>query len=326
LVAGLSLAGQLVFLFGLPLVERVRFVPDDSFFFLRVAERLWTDGEFTFGGGVQTYGFQPLWQLLLALLERATGGGAALLAAAFTACAVLHVAAGAVLAGLGRRMWGSAGMAAALVAWTCNPAIMVWCWGLKENALYALLLAAALSALHALVRDGGGKRRAVWFGVLLGLMVFARVNALLVALGLLVAWACAVHGALPWRRRLRGVALAATVAALVAAPWFVFAHVHFGTAMPTSGSWKMALMRAHVEQLHGLVWLSSDHFLHALRHWPEQLGVTADRAFGFARGRCWCSEPSVLSAGSCREAGGRVRGRRGSCWRARCSPPPARRT
>src|SRR5262249_39036624 len=151
--------------------EQVAHVPDDSFFYLRVAQWFWPRGEFTFDGTNPTYGFQPLWELLLCALAPLLPGRAALLHGALVLCALLHVLVGGALFALGRALAGPVAGAAAALLWTWNPATMVWSWGLKENALYALLLVLALHQLLRLLRDGVRVRPAAWFGALLGLIV-----------------------------------------------------------------------------------------------------------------------------------------------------------
>ena len=63
-----ALVLELRWLDGLPLCALVTQAPDDSFFYLRVAQWFWPAGEFTFDGVNPTYGYQPLWQLVLCAL------------------------------------------------------------------------------------------------------------------------------------------------------------------------------------------------------------------------------------------------------------------
>src|SRR5262249_42497780 len=156
-------------------------------------------------------------------------------------CALLHVLVGGALFALGRALAGPVAGAAAALLWTWNPATMVWSWGLKENALYALLLVLALHQLLRLLRDGGRGRPAAWCGALLGLIVFTRINAVLVAGVLLAALPCAIGLGGGVTARWRGAAVALLLLLLTAGPWYLFAQLHFGTAMATSGVWKAGM-------------------------------------------------------------------------------------
>lgn len=287
-----TFVAQLLHFFSLSLPQQVREIPDDSFFYLQLGLRYWQAGEFTFDGDSQTYGFQPLWQLLMIALAALLPTAKSLFLGAFVLCAALHTTIAFQLYRLSSACFGvRTGIITALL-WAWNPAIMSWCWGLKENALYALLLVIALRhLLHALC-GSMTTRNAVSFGVVLGVMMFNRINSLTAAgilLGtLVVAWGLGDG----MRSRLRGTLIAGGVATLVAAPWYVFAWFHFGTAMPTSGTFKLALMKAHVEVTWQAPWLSFAHARHALALWPDYIAFLFASSFGLLR-------PVLLAAAAC---------------------------
>jgi hypothetical protein len=279
----LTLVAQVVHFFGLSLPQQVSKIPDDSFFYLQLGLRYWQTGEFTFDGDAQTYGFQPFWQLLMIALAAVLPTTKSLFLGTFVICAALHVAIGWRLYRLARLCFGaSAGFAVAAV-WTLNPALMSWCWGLKENALYALLLVIALTQLVRQLRGGVTTQGAIRLGIVLGVMVFTRVNSLAQAGIILATLTCSWGLANSWRHRLRGALTAALVAAIVAAPWYVFAWWHFGSAMPTSGTFKLGLMKAHVEFVWKTEWLSVAHAQHALGLWPAYLASLFNRGYGMFR-------------------------------------------
>ena len=280
-----SVLGQWWFLWRLPLVEQVRHVPDDSFFYLRLAQQFWHALDFTFDGIHPTYGFQPLWQLLLVVLQPFCGGPLSFFHGVLALCALLHGAIGWQLWRLAATALGTAGGVTAALAWGLNPAAMVWCWGLKENALYALLLLVALRGAHTMVTAGEPRRGlALRLGAVLGAIVLTRANAVPVALGILVCTVLAVGCATPLRVRLRGALAALAAAAMLAAPWYLFAWGHFGTALPTSGTWKMFIVRGQVELGWGVPWLGAGHFARAFSEWPANLELLFAREFGWVRG------------------------------------------
>src|SRR5690606_20097892 len=100
--------------------------------------------------------------------------------------------------------------------------------------------------LHHVLCGKATRRHAIAFGVVLGVMMFNRINSLTAAAIMLSVWLIAWGLGGGWRDRLRLGMIAGVAASLVAAPWYLFAWFHFGTAMPTSGTFKLALMRAHV--------------------------------------------------------------------------------
>lgn len=273
---------ELLLQWRLPLTDLVALIPDDSFFYLHIAQRFWATGEFSFDGLSSTYGFQPLWQLVVVAIEPFARDPGSLLYTVLAVCAVLHVATGYGLWRLVRAMAGPWPAALAGLAWLANPALWVWCWGLKENALYALCWVAALGALQRAVaqpeRRGHGLRLGLW----LGLAVLTRVNAVL-AVGVVVPLCLWLPGR-SGRVRLATAAVAAGVALGVALPWYAFALWHFGAMLPTSGSWKMLVMRGHVELVLQLPWLGLGHLRHALAATPGYAQFLLGTGFGAAGG------------------------------------------
>lgn len=274
-----AFAAQAVLILRLPLPDLVALIPDDSFFYLRIAQQWWECGEFSFDGRNPTYGFQPLWQLLLILLQPMAGDAHRFLLLAVLMTALLHTATGAVLWQLGQRLGGAPAAWTAGLLWLANPALWVWSWGIKENPLYALCWVLALHSLHQQVTAGTSMRRAAWLGLWLGLAAFTRINALMVA-GLLLGALAIAGSAGSVRQRLRSLLMASGVAILVAGPWYCFAYLHFGAAMPTSGSWKMLIMQGELQFRRQLAWLSAGHCLHALQALPAYLRFLLGHGYG----------------------------------------------
>ncbi len=311
-----SAAGQLAFLWRMPLVEQVRHVPDDSFFYLRLAQQFWKAHDFTFDGIHPTYGFQPLWQLLLVLLQPICGGPLGFFHSVLALCVALHAAIGWQLFCLARTSFGTAAGVTAAFAWGLNPAAMVWCWGLKENALYALLLVVALRQAHQLVTAGAVRGApALRLGIVLGAIVLTRANALPIALGIAVCAVLAAGCGTRLRLRARAALHAVATAVVVATPWYLFAWWHFGTALPTSGTWKMFIVRGHVELGWGVPWLGTGHFARALAEWPANLQLLFAREFGWVRGLV-CGLALLWFAAWVKPVRSRACPRAGSTWLA----------
>lgn len=275
----LVFAGEVAFVLSLPLPEQVNPVPDDSFFYLRIAQEFWRSGLFTFDGRNETYGFHPLWQLLMIALQPLFPDPVRFFHAALVVCCALHVAAGAALLRLCQRLGGpwAAGLVALL--WLANPAVMVWCWSIKENGLHALLWALALTEVLALLQADPGRGRGARLGLWFGLLLLARINALL-EIGAALAVLLLPGPGHQRRARLRAAVIAVAVMVVTATPWYLYAWLHFGEAMPSSGTWKLLMMRGHVELGLKLHWLHLDHFAHALAATPGYLRFLVGHGFG----------------------------------------------
>jgi hypothetical protein len=208
----------------LPVILRpTAFVEDDSFFYLVVARHVAEGAGSTFNGLVPTNGYQPLWMLLCTPLVAAFGGGA--LVAGVVASAGLF---GLAIAAFGRLLERvgvrESGAAAGLL-------LLTWCASTGFGSEMALVCAVQVALLGAALRarDEDGWRPAAGFGLCLGLLGLARLDAVFVA-G--VAWAVVA------RRRPAAAALAAIVAALVLAPYVAWNVTTFGHVVPISGALK----------------------------------------------------------------------------------------
>lgn len=220
-------------------------VDDDAFYYLLPAHRLAREGLPSFDGRHPTYGFQPLWFVLLTGAAALTPERETLLRVSLAACAALHALAGALLWFWLRRGRRAAGRAAVLLViaagWAVSHDMIALTAKAKENALHAAVLAALLLRLPAGRRaPPATAARAAVDGVLLGLLVLTRMNAFpMVAAWLGIRWLLVDRGAAARARlRLAGATLAGAV--LTALPWLLASHAWFGTVWPTSGSAKTA--------------------------------------------------------------------------------------
>ncbi len=220
-------------------------IPDDAYYYLQPAFLFKDHGEFTFDGVNPTYGFQPLWELVLAGLASLHQDKAAFLRSALLTGHVLHTATAlvvflivATLAG-GRRgratpAWVLLGSALYLLNLPLRGASTVG----MENALYGLVLALTLLALaREFVEAGGPRSPWAWLvgaGAGLGLLARLTPASLLVACGL---------GILMGRRRPRDLARFAGGAAIPLALWLAYAWLAFGALLPMAGHRKLQEFR-----------------------------------------------------------------------------------
>jgi hypothetical protein len=221
---------------------------DDSFYSFEIARNIARGLGSTFDGVQPTNGYQPLYVFLLVPVYWASGDHATLpIYVALVASAVCNVLTGWILF---RLLRVSASLWAAffgLVLWAFGPAIVRQAVNGLETALAMLCIAAALEYYLRVYRTTAApsRRQAVTLGALLGLAVFARIDAVL--------FVVALAADIVWRRRrseMPALALAATTAAIVLLPWCVGSQALFGTVLPESGSATRFLSEAYAPRDH----------------------------------------------------------------------------
>jgi hypothetical protein len=249
-------------------------VPDDSFYYLLPAWHFSTHGYFTFDGLHKTYGFQPLYMLLLTALSAILPSIEAVFRAGLCINATLHVATG-VLVGLAVNAAlpgpsATVRYVASLLAGAVYFLGHNLFWAnvmLKENPLAAFLyVLAILCLLRALSRPHERSIGAdVWLGTLLGWLILARLlPSSVLAVGVMLV----VVGAFLSRRSAIVIGAAMLVPLLI---WGAYARVSFGHVLPTS-----MLVKGGDPDLHKrLVQAASGGkgVLSAIQHW-RSLGPT----------------------------------------------------
>jgi hypothetical protein len=268
LIAALVFLAVLVYAFGSDLRELAcNRLQDDSYYYLQPAWNFSRTGFFTFDGEHPTYGFQPLWMILLAALARLSPEKAVFLRASVALGGLFFCLTGLILLRIARSFFSGWRAAIGPVLWTANFSLLGAYITGKENALYAFLL--ALSCLMIIKRLNAPASKAWMDGVVLGLMVLARVNALIPALLLLGVWWWQGMGSRTERTR-RMLSAAAGMLA-VTAVWCVYAQTAFGAVFPNSGTAKLfgsgAALAVFVE----------NHFPWIPPNWIEALVPQAER-------------------------------------------------
>jgi hypothetical protein len=233
---------------GTPYPSLLRSIEDDTFYYLQPAWNLKQKGIYSFDGLAETYGFQPLWMIVVSGLAWLSPTKEILLRSSLVMSVVLFVASGWALYRLLTKRTNSLGAALGVsVFWLLNPwLIEVFTRG-KENAVHALVLVVTILLAAPLVERPEELKIKHWFlvGGALGLLVLARVNNVTFLGWLFVFWIWH-HGI----ASLRAANFLAAISglALSAGPWFAYAKIELGTTFPTSGSAK-------------LKWFSGQHFV-----------------------------------------------------------------
>jgi hypothetical protein len=235
-LAGLVFLAVLAYAFGSDVRELAcNRLQDDSFYYLEPAWNFSRSGIFTFDGDHPTYGFQPLWMVVLAALARLSPDKIFFLRASVALGGLFFCLTGLALFRLARGWTAGWQAVIAPVLWTANLSLLGTYITGKENALFAFLL--ILSCIR-IGRRAGLPGRGAWAdGVILGLMVLARINALIPAVLLLgVLW---WRGAGSRTDRLRRMLSAAAGMLAILAVWCVYAQISFGAVFPNSGTAKL---------------------------------------------------------------------------------------
>jgi hypothetical protein len=208
---------------------------DDSYYYLQPAWNFSRAGFFTFDGEHPTYGFQPLWMLMLAALARMTPDKIFFLRAGVALGGLFFSLTGWMLFRLARN-WTSGWLALiAPVLWTANASLLGAYITGKENALYAFLLVfSCIRIFHRMTAPG---KRAWVDGVLLGLLVLSRINALIPAVLLLAV--LGIWGAGSRAERIRSMLAVGAGMLAVVGVWCVYAQLSFGAIFPNSGTAKL---------------------------------------------------------------------------------------
>lgn len=220
--------------------ERLAFLfYDDAYYYLGVARSLAAGMGSTFDGINPTNGYHPLWcGLLVPIFTIVRDPGSALRAAGalwFALAALAPIALWRTL----RPRTGAAGAVAAAALFALQPWVGL---GLGrpnglETPLYALMIALFLAAFEGATGGAGARpalRRVFGLGLLLGLVMLARLDAGLLALAaaVLIAGRASRAGA---RAAFADAALLAVGAALVVIPFLAWSQSRFGHPMPVSG-------------------------------------------------------------------------------------------
>ncbi|MCC5952418.1 MAG: hypothetical protein JJU45_10035 [Acidimicrobiia bacterium] len=212
----LVLAG-FVFVLGAAVAVRIRpiILYDDAAITARYVERMVAGQGWTYNPGDRTNGASaPLFTLVLAAVHAL---GIEVIAAIRLVVTFSYAATVALVAYLGARV---AGLAAGALA-----ALFLLAWvdfstqglsGMESPFAAALGLAAIVALSHG---------SPTWAGVFLGLAVVNKLDAGALALAVALA-VLLVQRRFPWRT--------AWVSAVVAAPWFLFSQLYFGSALPHS--------------------------------------------------------------------------------------------
>lgn len=226
------------------------FVPDDAFYYFKIAQNVLSGNGSTFDGMNFTNGYHPLWLvLLLPIFGAFSAGGTfdvAPIYAALSLAVAIDILTLVVLARIASRYAGNAwARAAALAAWSLNPFVVYEILNGLETSV-SLFLISLFFLLAVSWRDRLSVRSLAVLGVVGGLMVLARLDNVFYILAFL-AWALVAESGL----RLKKVAVFCVTVALVASPWFVWNFAQSGMLFTSASVTATVVNHGLIVQDHG---------------------------------------------------------------------------
>jgi hypothetical protein len=236
-----------------PITWLVRVVPDDTFYYLKIASTLARENLSSFDGINPTNGYHPGWMFLVFVLAKLFGDKVALLRACLATALVLHVATGYCLARALRRWMSPAWSWIGGACWILNPLPVFLAIEGMEASLYVFGLSLALWLYGARIERGLQMRSLpvrslVYLGLVFGACILARTDQVVLCsvVSLALMWN------LPMRQRLRFLAVTGGVATLTIVPWIAYSRWATGTWFQHSGAMKfMWARKEHVGGIEG---------------------------------------------------------------------------
>lgn len=244
---------------------------DDSFYYLHPARMFVQTGKFTVDGINVTYGFQPLWMLLMVILAYIVSNKWMLVFASLITGSVFYCGTGLLLYILSQRFTRGLGSLVAPILWLVNPPLIAIYTTGKENSLYAFLLVITLILYYRLIAGASSLRFSLVWGMMGGLLVLSRINSVIVILLLLLGYLAFVRRS--WLQRGKHLLVILCGALVVTLPWFTYAASQLGSILPGSGSRKLiGAWAALALSLHNAIPVLP-------LHWLSALLPTGERAF-----------------------------------------------
>jgi hypothetical protein len=207
-------------------------IPDDSFYYFSIARHAALDASISINGVTVTNGFHPLWLALISPFYLLFDQNLDLpIHLALTLGAVLDTVTVLLAYRFVRMLTGNSSAAlASAVLYALNPRAIFYAANGLETALSVCLVALFLSAYGAIRARGGSLARYLYLGTVGGLLLLSRTdNVFILSIVFLhAAWATRRSGKL--RRLLASLVLVASLAA----PWFAWNYLTFGTIVQSS--------------------------------------------------------------------------------------------
>ena len=283
---------RILFLGGLLLLLAHAFIPlqefihrgDDAYYYFKVAINEARLGFWTFDGIHASNGVQPLWGFVLSVVAKLLFGlgitDLDTIARVFVGLtAVMHFTGCMLLFHLLRSQVSlGAGIAAAGAFLFSMGIVWTRVWGM-ENSLFSVLLLSSVLLYQRIVRDRDGRAGALGLGLLLGLTVLCRLNAVLFV-AVLLGHHVLRRSPSPRLARLRTALVSGIVSVAVVLPVLLSFYLETGHALPVAGGAKLIRAQQFLEA-EGVSSVFSGRFLRVMHEWawPSLRWWLTSRAF-----------------------------------------------
>jgi hypothetical protein len=250
-------AGVLVFVhLSMPFIPDVQFfeiITDDGYYALTVARNIGIGSGVTIDGQHLTNGFQPLWVFLTAPVywffppvERVEP---LRVIVAFQAVLLIFTS---LISG--RVLYKVVGKKFGLLAFWLPPVLLLsnyMMFRLTYNGLETILVLLLIAVLWGYFQTSEllNVRGSIITGVLFGLAILARIDAVFLLTAYTIVCLIMLHGQSDLKYSIRHILIVGCAAALISLPWWMYNAIQFGSLMPTSGSaqqaWSFDLNRVY---------------------------------------------------------------------------------
>jgi len=229
-------AGIRIFLSLLPLSTMIVYVPDDAFYYLKIAQNVSLGKGLTFDGITHTNGFHPLWMFFnIALFKLFPHGLSSPYHSMLLLCSFFNLATSFFLYRLLRLYTKEALMALlGLYLWLFNPYVILISLSGLEVSLAVFFISVVLYVYCLSLKSGLTWRVSFLLGILIGLGVLSRTDFGFFALiiGIHSLWRLfAFEKSLVYFYK---ITLMVVVSVVVASPWFIWSIINFGTIQQDS--------------------------------------------------------------------------------------------
>jgi hypothetical protein len=236
-----------------PITWLVRVVPDDTFYYLKIASIIAREKLSSFDGINPTNGYHPGWMFLVVILAKVFDDKVTLLRATLATALMLHVATGYCLSRALRRWMSPAWSWIGGACWILNPLPVFLAIEGMEASLYVFALSTGLwfygSELeHRLEARSIPHSTLALLGLAFGACILARTDQIVLCAVVSVA----LLWNLPPREKLRFIAVTGGVTILSVLPWFAYSRWATGAFFQHSGAMKfMWARKEHVGGIEG---------------------------------------------------------------------------
>jgi hypothetical protein len=207
-------------------------MPDDAFYYLKIAENISNGYGSVFSVGEPTNGYHPLWMAVLVALRSVLHPSREL----FVLCTLLTAVAFNVLAAMLFARWLAAiGFAPTqrlfgVALYLFNPWIVPLTLTGIETPLFLACLFAFLVTLQPMIDGGGDRGNAPRFGIAAGALMLARTDSIFFTVpAFLLVW-------LTRPRAFKSLVASGVAASAVLSPWLIWNVLWFGTIQQSSST------------------------------------------------------------------------------------------